>query len=199
MIQTPASGPLSPITWPPMSCAEISTVAANAALPCSRASSPAPAVQCLSFMFLVPYITRVVPLYRCVRACCHARFVMFQILFNASLLSSRLLNGCPSRQPPTSHMVKSERSAHVATCSSVLICAISLSVLSAPSTGAIRSRALALTASLLGRESLLERGAEGQAGAEIASRIAAAALNPCSGRCDLRGTGFEGRCGFAST
>src|ERR1700756_884633 len=55
MIQTPASGPFSPSTCPPMSWAEISIVAANTVLPCSSASVPAlPRIHCFSFMFSIP-------------------------------------------------------------------------------------------------------------------------------------------------
>src|SRR5579859_2910135 len=51
MIQTPASGPLSPTTCPPMSWAEISILAASAALPRISANALAlPAINRFNFM-----------------------------------------------------------------------------------------------------------------------------------------------------
>src|SRR5579863_784956 len=55
MIQTPASGPFSPVTCPPMSWAEISTLAARTAPPCSSANALTP-VAINRFNFMVRFL-----------------------------------------------------------------------------------------------------------------------------------------------
>src|ERR1700727_4054019 len=102
MIQTPASGPFSPTTCPPMSWAEILTLAARTAPPCSSANALTPvAINRFNFMSRSPMMrhSRNRP---CLRRLWHT--VGHGGYFDQSLL---LVEGLGA-EPFASHMVKTK-------------------------------------------------------------------------------------------
>src|ERR1700722_2185346 len=100
MIQTPASGPFSPVTCPPMPWAEISMLAARTAPPCSSANALTPvAINRFNFMSRSPMMRH--SLNRpCLRRLWHT--VGHGGYFDQSLL---LVEGLGAK-PFASHMVK---------------------------------------------------------------------------------------------